>query len=279
MIPYIFYDELMYSPLFTPTDDRPPTLYFLLDSMVNYHKPEEDRVRIKDLPVATKNRVFDFDYPIKEQVRDEFEELFLKKFLMRRIGYETYTAWKIALDVKLNTIMPKYNKMFEAVDNWDLFKDGETETREYEDIKDTKNNSTNELKSSDVNSNTSNMTTSNSSTTDSNNITDNRNSDTPQNRIDDVKNGSYLTNYEYKSDTVNSTDNSNSTASNNTIGESNKTENNTAENIGKENIKHTEKIERTGASKLDLMIKYQTEMNSIYEMLWIELDDLFYQLI
>ncbi len=51
--------------------------------------------------------------------------MILNKFLTRRIGFDTVTAFKIQLNVKMNEIMPKFNKLFNSLENWDIFNDGE----------------------------------------------------------------------------------------------------------------------------------------------------------
>ena len=81
--------------------DEPPTIYSLLNSYVNYSR--EVPVKIKDLARTGRVIFFDFDYPLAEGIdKADFETMILNHFLMRRIGYETVTAFKIALDVKLN---------------------------------------------------------------------------------------------------------------------------------------------------------------------------------
>ena len=94
---------------------------------------------------------------------------------MRRLGYETPTAFEIALENKLNEIMPNYNKLFDALDGWNILEDGEVETRVNEE----------------TNTSTTSTTSTNSGTEDL------RYSNTPQNRLTDVQNGSYVTDYNY----------------------------------------------------------------------------------
>ena len=112
-----------------PTDyNLPPTLYSILNSIANFDV--EEQTKIKDLASETHSDIFDFTYPLSTHInKDDFEVLILNHFLMRRLGYETVTAWKIALSVKLNEIMPMYNKMFDMLDGWNLFNDGEIITR------------------------------------------------------------------------------------------------------------------------------------------------------
>lgn len=164
---------MIFPPL--PTDHpEPPTLYSLLNSIVNYG--EEEQTKIKDLAKNGRSTIFDFSYPLSNKIeKEDFECMILNKFLMRRIGYETLTAFKIALNVKLNEIMPNYNKLFDALDGWNIFLDGEVETR--------------------VNEESNKASTSTTST--NSGTEDLRYSNTPQNKLTDVQNGSYVTDYNY----------------------------------------------------------------------------------
>ena len=174
--PYRIYPFII-PPAF-PDYNLPPTLYRLLNSLVNYD--EEEQTKIKDLAAAGREEIFDFEYPLSSHVeKEDFEVLILNHFLMRRIGYDTLNAFKIALNVKLNEIMPIYNKMFDMLDGWDIFNDGEEVSRTV----------------SDAGSNSLNNITSTS------NISDRRYSDTPQNQLTNVQNGSYITDYNYDTDT------------------------------------------------------------------------------
>ena len=157
-----------------PDYNIPPTLYSIMESMANFGK--EDKVKIKDLALATHERIFDFTYPLSDKVdKVEFECMILNHFLERRIGRETMTAFKIALNVKLNEIMPIYNKMFDMLDGWDLFSDGERVTE-------SGSNSLNNI-------------------TATSNISDRRYSDTPQQQLTNVQDGKYITDYNYDTDT------------------------------------------------------------------------------
>lgn len=173
--------------------DEPPTIYSLLNSYVNFSK--EEPVKIADLARTGRVMFFDFEYPLAEGMnKADFETMILNHFLMRRIGYETVTAFKIALNVKLNEIMPMYNKLFEAIENWQIFNDGETVKRITND----------------------NRTSSSTTSTTSNNTSDRRFSDTPQNKISEVQSGEYVTDYNYDQDTGNATGQSDITDKTNT---------------------------------------------------------------
>lgn len=222
--------------------DLPPTLYSIMESMVNYDNP--DPVKIKDLSTYAKSKIFDFYYPVSDLFpKDRFEDLFLKHYMFRRINYDTVTSFKLHLEVKLNDIMPKYYKMLEGFTGVNFDGDVETHTRTQTDSKTSISNST-------IN-NTSSDTTE----------TENKFSDMPQDLIDDIKDDKYVTEYTQNKGT--SSGNSNSNSSNNT------TDNG--------NLEETITIKR--ADSIDEYQKYLQVMNNIYSMIFKECDSLFYGLI
>ena len=222
-----------------PTNcDAPPTLYSLMNSICNYGK--EEKTNIYNLASGARSTIFDFDYPLSSHVnKEEFEILILKHFIMRRIGFDTPTGFKIALEVKLNEIMPTYNKLFDMLDGWDLLNSGEVVTRV------TTDNGSNTLNNT-INSNSSN-------------ISDRRNSNVPQNELQDVQNGSYMTDYNYDTNTDSGT----------TISNANGTNTNTT----------NETITRSPADKIKIYKEFLENKNNIYTMIFKDLDSLFYGLI
>ena len=61
------------------------------------------------------NQVFDFEYPIFDvEYKPVLEKKILKHFYTREIGFETYGRWKLALDAKMNEIMPYYNQLYSS---------------------------------------------------------------------------------------------------------------------------------------------------------------------
>lgn len=166
----------MFTPIIPNISFKPPKLYDLMDSMVNYDKPYEERVSAPNLADACHSQIFDFSYPLTSNInKDKFEIDILNHYIMRRIGFETFTAFQIQLNNKLNEIMPKYNKMFDAFKDWDMFEDGEVVTR---NVQDTGNSQMN-------------------STSSGNSTSDRRYSNTPQNALQDVQDGTYVTDYNY----------------------------------------------------------------------------------
>lgn len=222
-----------------PTNcDAPPTLYSLMNSICNYGK--EEKTNIYNLASGARSTIFDFDYPLSSHVnKEEFEILILKHFIMRRIGFDTPTGFKIALEVKLNEIMPTYNKLFDMLDGWDLLNSGEVVTRI------TTDNGSNTLNNT-INSN-------------NNSISDRRNSNVPQNELRDVQSGSYMTDYNYDTNKDSGTTISNANGTN--TNETNET------------------ITRTPADKIKIYKEFIENKNNIYTMIFKDLDSLFYGIV
>lgn len=243
---YPIFNYLMFSPLFIPTDDRPPTIYDLLDSIVNYGKDE--KTKIINLASAGRTIVFNFDYPLTEKIKKEdFECMILNHYMQRRIGFETFTAFQLQLNVKLNEIMPLYNKMFNAIENWDIFNDGEITNRYGEEKR--KNETTNTL--------------TNKSNTINDKKSDRRYSDLPQNQLTDLQDGNYVTEHNYDVESDSSEDNSISNGNSNT----------------NDDNKYKEVIEKSPADKINILKEMQQNINNIYTLIFKDLDCLFFSLI
>ena len=261
MIPIPMFYNYNYFPMFVPfippNCDKPPTLYSVLNSIVNGEKEdEEDYTKIKDLAKEGRSTIFNFDYPLTNNVsKEKFETMILNHFIRRRIGFETVTAFRIALDVRLNEIMPLYNKMFDALENWDIFNDGEVTTRTGQDTTTSQNTN-----------NTSNSLT-NQSTTSTTDVSVRRNSELPQNQLEDLRNGSYVTNYNYDTNTNNGQDSSTSTGTSQ------------ASNEGTDNKQYAETITRSPADKIAILKEMQENIKSIYTLIFKDLDSLFYQIV
>lgn len=244
---------LLFPPL-PPNCSKPPTIYTILESIVNYGK--DNQTKIKDLAKEGRGTIFNFDYPLTNNIsKEKFECMILNHFLMRRIGFETVTAFRIQLDVKLNEIMPLYNKMFDAISNWNIFNDGEvtektgTDNRTINNTAETKN------------------TLENESTTNSSDTSDRRNSELPQNQLESLRDGSYVSNYNYDQNNAESHDNSTSNGSSNS-----------SNNTQDDNNYH-ETITRTPADKIAIYKEFQENLKSIYGMIFKDLECLFYQVI
>lgn len=232
MFPYLI------APWLPTNCDLPPTLKSLMNSICNYGK--EEKTNIYNLAKGSRTTIFNFDYPLSNKVnREDFEIMILNHFIHRRIGFDTPTEFRIALNVKLNEIMPRYNKLFDMLDGWDLYNDGEVTTRVQTD------NGSNSLN---------NTTNNNSSST-----SDRRNSQMPQNEIQDVRDGNYMTDYNYDTniDSGTVTSNSNGTSANTT----------------------NETITRSPSDKIRIYKEFMENIDNIYSLIFKDLDSLFYGLV
>lgn len=125
------------------------------------------------------NKVFNFDFPIfDEKYRQVLCRKILKHYYTREIAHETVGRWKLALNAKLNEIMPYYNQLYKSeLLEFNPFYDVDlTRSREGSGTSNRTSNNT------ETNSGTSKNVSSGSGT--SNTDTLNRFSDTPQNSMD-----------------------------------------------------------------------------------------------
>ena len=256
MIP-IYDNYLLFYPFIPSNCNKPHTLYSIINSIVNGDKEDyEEYTKIKDLAKEGRKVIFNFDYPLTENIdKEKFETMILNHYLQRRIGFETVTAFRIQLDIKLNEIMPLYNKMFDAMNNWDIFNSGEVTTRIGKDDRTSQN----------TNNTTNNLT--NKSNTESENISDRKNSELPQNRLEDLRDGSYVTNYSYDTNTNKGEDILESKGITQAV------------NQGTDKNEYNETITRSPADKISILKEMQENIKSIYTLIFKDLDCLFYGLV
>ena len=125
------------------------------------------------------NKVFNFDFPIfDENYRQVLCRKILKHYYTREIAHETVGRWKLALNAKLNEIMPYYNQLYKSeLLEFNPFYDVDlTKSREGSGTSNKISNNT------ETNSGTSQNVSSGSGTSNTNTL--NRFSDTPQNSMD-----------------------------------------------------------------------------------------------
>lgn len=125
------------------------------------------------------NKVFNFDFPIfDENYRQVLCRKILKHYYTREIAHETVGRWKLALNAKLNEIMPYYNQ---------LYKSELLEFNPFYDVDLTRSRNGSGTSNRTSNNTETNIGTSENSSSDSstsNTDTLNRFSDTPQNSMD-----------------------------------------------------------------------------------------------
>ena len=146
---------------------KPPTLYAILNSIANYDS--ETKTKIRNLAQATHDKIFDFNYTLSSALnKDDFEIDILNHYMMRRIGFETVTAFQLSLETKLHEILPYYNLMLDAFKDFNLFDSGEIVTRQTNDNR--------------------------NSTSRSDSRGENRFSKYPLDQLNDINDGSYVSN-------------------------------------------------------------------------------------
>lgn len=247
----------MIYPICQQGTNMPPTLYSIMQSLVNYDSDEPSK--IKDMWQKARTYIFNFDYILTENVSHEtFEHNILNHYLMRRINFETVTLFQIMLENKLSEILPKYNMLWDSLDGWDIFKSGTT-TRDYTDNTKTESNITSSVNGS--------ITGESEGTT--NTVNNTGYSDIPQNQIDDINNNQYLSEYTHNVADNTITNNTKNTTTNNSINTDNGTSDKTIKEV----------VTRTADNELDLLVKFQSDYNNIWTMLYAELDCLFYGLV
>lgn len=71
--------------------------------------------KVQEIINNTYDKIFSFDYPIFDNAyKPVLEKKIIKHFYTREIAYETYGRWKLALDAKMNEIMPYYNQLYNS---------------------------------------------------------------------------------------------------------------------------------------------------------------------
>lgn len=246
---------------------KPVRLYRLLQSICNFDSDEY--VPTKNLAKVGRLKIFDFEYPLSENIdKETFEVNILEHFMNRRIGFETPTAFKISLKAKLNEIMPQYNKMFDLLDKIDIMQDTKITIRDYDESGDYEKTNT----GTDTVANTGTSTN-----VETGKITnDNRSSDMPQSELTNVQSADYLTNYSLNTEEYNNHQNQTT----------NNLQNQRTANL-KENNEHSKTIDETvtekgnlsPTEKLKLYKEYLENRTSIFTMIFDDLETCFYGLL
>lgn len=209
------------------------TLATILDSLAAKTRASEYDDIDATISIA-RPRLFSFMYNYyNPDKKIEFEVKFLKNFYFNEIGFETYGRFKLQLESLLLRIMPYYNYLYSASQNYDLFND----VNIVHNIIDNSNKDLQYTHSDDTTIDTTNNTTNNNNTSQNETLKTaedkksntastasdetQSNSDTlekfleyPQSKLDDFQNNSYLTNL--KNDTNETTSHSSAQSDSNT---------------------------------------------------------------
>lgn len=238
-------------------------------------------------------KLFDFTFPIyDENYRSVIETKIVKHFYTREIGYETVGRWKLALDERLNLIMPYYNERYKST----LF-----EFNPMYDVDLTTDHSKgNEGNSENTNTGTSDATNDRKynrndkyerNLTSTNTSIDNSDrwqyyNDTPQGGITGLETGKYLTNATHNTDISNSTNTGTDTGNDNRniadtdVNTSHQNSSNTGTNKYTDTESYLEHVKgkTSGTSYSKLLTEYRKTFINIDEEIINNLNDLFMNL-
>lgn len=246
------------------------------------NQESQDYSKIDEIIENSRSKIFDFDFPIfDENYRSVLETKIIKHYYTREIGFETVALWKHFLGVRMNEIMPKYNKLYEAEKlSFDPFANMDyTET--YKGSGQGKNKDVDSGTTTDTNNGRMSEDISDRRKADNehNSDTMDKYADTPQGGLNDLREDRYLTNA--RQTEVSSTDDNTETytrdrgvTTNNTNnGSFNTTKNGEYSNTD-EYLKHI-KGYNGGKTFSEMFIEYRNSFISIDLMVIDELNDLF----
>ena len=134
----------------------------------------------------SREKIFDFSYPIFDpDYKSVLETKILRHYYTREIGLETVGLWKHFLNMRLNEIMPYYNKMYES----QLLEFNPLYNVKY----DTTHKGSASGNSSDTGKTTEDIADTRNTNRNSTGDTLDKFSDTPQGSVENLKNDTYLT--------------------------------------------------------------------------------------
>ena len=238
-------------------------------------------------------KLFDFTFPIyDENYRNVLETKIVKHFYTREIGYETVGRWKLALDERLNIIMPYYNERYKST----LFDFNPM----YDVDLTTDHSKGNEGNSENTNTGTSDANNDRKynrndkyerNLTSTNTSNDNSDrwqyyNDTPQGGITGLETGKYLTNATHNTDASNSTSigtdtgNDNRNIADTDVNTSHQNSSSTGTNKYTDTESYLEHVKgkTSGTSYSKLLTEYRKTFINIDEEIINNLNDLFMNL-
>lgn len=203
-----------------------------------------DEVIQKALPF-----IFDFTFPIfDENYRQTLETKIIKHYYTREIGFETVALWKLKLGIKLNEIMPYYNKLYktELLDFNPLLTENITKSG----LRNNDSTSTHNGKEKETNSSVTNNW--------------NAESDTPQGGLSGVINDNYLSYASKQNNDANSDRNKQSNSNN--VTNNNETWEETS--IGYSGRNPTELLQSYRESLLNIDMMIIAELENLFMGVW-----------
>lgn len=223
-------------------------------------------------------KIFDFDYPVFNNHKQELETKIVMHNYNKEICTETFGLWKLYLEERMNLIMPYYNELYKTVNlEYEWLNDIDV----IEDYKQNKTTSGNVIdntmgKIKDSGAETTNSTIDENNSVNGTKTTKDLRSDCPQANYNNLD-------YATELHDVNSTDNNTSThtaTSNGVVDKNNTTDttsnsNTSSSSTGNENFTRSHKGLNGSKSRTQLNIEYRESIINIDNMIIDELKDLF----
>lgn len=89
----------------------------MIKDIVNSYNEADSLKKIDEKLEVARGYIFDFDYPVIDEVtKARIEKAILKHYYYREIAFETIGMFKIKLNDRLNLIMSRYNSLYEKQD-------------------------------------------------------------------------------------------------------------------------------------------------------------------
>ena len=89
----------------------------MIKDIVNSYNELDTSKKIDEKLEVARGHIFDFDYPVIDEVtKARIEKAILKHYYYREIAFETIGMFKIKLNDRLNLIMSRYNSLYEKQD-------------------------------------------------------------------------------------------------------------------------------------------------------------------
>lgn len=80
--------------------------------------PFEKNIDVDTIISSVRTKIFDFDYPLPnddEETKTNLETKIIKHYYMQEIGFETWGRFKLALNERMNLIMPYFNELYKSI--------------------------------------------------------------------------------------------------------------------------------------------------------------------
>lgn len=247
-----------------------PRLYEVMQSLAG---TPDGSTNPYQLAAAARALIFNFNYDLHQESKETFETNILEYFMMRRLGYETYTLWHIKFKNRILTILPKYNALFDyQAKAYELISE-EMSGKSYTISHTYGSTNTNTKNLNDTLTKNLNDSITHGLVSSSSGSLDSRGSDTPQNSIDEIKSGQYVSNYNWDQSSNTVTNSGTDVTAHTGTDTTAHTGTDTTAKTGVDTDNYSESL--ASPETLELLAKYQQTIENIYTQIYKELDSLF----